>query len=71
MSEHSLKSPDSLTDEDLALLGSFMHYVAEELTAMLEISADAEETETVTYKNLESFITHLTDNLYETTEITH
>jgi len=71
MSEHSLKSPDSLTDEDLALLGSFMHYVVEELTALLEISSDAEETETVTYKNVESFITHLTDNLYETTEITH
>lgn len=72
MPEQTLMAdPTKLTDEDLMLLGSFMNYVAEELTALLEISADAKEKETVTYKNLESFIEHITDNLYETTETTH
>lgn len=71
MSKHSLIDSDSLTNEDLALLGSFMHYVAEELTVMLEISKTHGEEETITYRSLKNFITHITDNLYETTEITH
>ncbi len=72
MSKHTLMAdPTELTEDDLMLLGSFMHYVAKELTELLKIAETHNEQDTLIYKNLESFIEHITDNLHETTETTH